>query len=741
MRSTVRRPVSTIVKLAIVCFLSFSAIPSHGETPAQLSRIVDELHQAREASGIGGGLADVAREKDFLRNAERDLQEPSLAGLNGSGGYRLQCGGALKNIRLAISGTEKGEPLPSIDEKIRLAIFQVQFAIEIVEEDNSGYVAGLPNELMYPYRSIQETRLAQDNSLPLKDGISWGLHALQHPKTAALSSAPDYPAHIQAASAAMQSIITESEKGGSEQTVDQLIQTALTEARACIDLYRKQPGSIAAASLPQPVPPSGTPDANLLKFSYLPDSSARLEQKGYQKNSFPAMTTDDPTDVIRGIPVYFDMHTSNTIHFAVESAKPLMKLIYTGVGFEKFTIEINDGSGKSVADAGPFDYGNKENTVEVPLPGIAQFEIVIRNESRDWTLIESLRFEYAGATSEPSTAPTASSQNLSNEQARAVVLISGDNAEGTGFLMRTADGPVVVTNLHVIANNPNLKITTNTGALITVLSAKGASDRDLALLSIQDVQYSYLEAATDISQIVQPGDQVITPGNSQGGEVILNTAGKVLGIGPERIEFDNPIYHGNSGGPIFHTKSGKVLGVVTEAMKIDTSDDLDKASFASRNSAIHGSMRYFGLRMDTVSAWVPIDSRRFQNETAFLDQFEKRSRALDAFLNAPDDDKPEDVLWKSDSKIVKANAEYSAQIAGSDTSQQLSALREFLGDLNDLANTDMDTIQSAPDFYSFDQQRAKDELAYRNALKAELESIGDNVSRLSSLPRTNTPSQ
>ena len=167
----------------------------------------------------------------------------------------------------------------------------------------------------------------------------------------------------------------------------------------------------------------------------------------------------------------------------------------------------------------------------------------------------------------------------------------------------------MVTNIHVIANNPNLKITTNTGAFITMVSAKGASDRDLAMLSIKDGPYSYLDVSTDISQTVQPGDDVITPGNSQGGEVMLNTAGKVLGIGPERIEIDNPIYHGNSGGPVFHVKSSKVLGVVTEATKVDVSNDLDKASFASRSSAISGTMRYFGLRLDTVSEWVPIDWR------------------------------------------------------------------------------------------------------------------------------------
>ena len=335
-----------------------------------------------------------------------------------------------------------------------------------------------------------------------------------------------------------------------------------------------------------------------------------------------------------------------------------------------------------------------------------------------------------------SPAPTV---KLTEDQARAVVLIKGDNAEGTGFMVKTPDGPVVITNIHVIANNPNIKITTNTGALVKVLSKKGASDRDLAVLSIQDLGYSYLQYNTDISKTVQPGDEVITPGNSQGGEVMLNTDGKVLGIGPDRVEFDNPIYHGNSGGPIFHVKSGTVIGVVTEAIKVDTSDALDKASFASRSSAITSSMRYFGMRIDTVSAWEPIDDRRFLIETTFLDQFNHRSRCLDCYLNAPDDNRPEDRIWREDKDIVKDNSSYFAQIGGgADTGQQVAADREMWAEFNDLATTDLDAIQRPENFYSFDRARAADEAAYRKAIQAELKQINNDVSRLGSLPRTNS---
>jgi len=316
------------------------------------------------------------------------------------------------------------------------------------------------------------------------------------------------------------------------------------------------------------------------------------------------------------------------------------------------------------------------------------------------------------------------------------VVIKGDNAVGTGFLVKTADGAMVVTNQHVIANNPNIKIFTNTGQQIVLVSLKGATDRDLAMFAVKDDGYSYLPLASDVSTAAQTGDEVVTPGNSEGGDVVLNTGGKVLGIGPQKIEFDNPVYHGNSGGPVIHSKSGQVLGVVAEGEKVELQDDLDKSSFASRNSAIGGSMRYFGLRIDTVPKWEALDWQQFQNETAFLDAFDKRNRCLDSYLNTPNHKKPESVLYQQDDKIVKANNTYRDQLAGEDTSQQMDALRRWLSDIDDIADMDMETIQSTS-FYAFDQLRANEAIEYRKALKKELDEIGNNVSRMSSLPRTN----
>jgi hypothetical protein len=221
----------------------------------------------------------------------------------------------------------------------------------------------------------------------------------------------------------------------------------------------------------------------------------------------------------------------------------------------------------------------------------------------------------------------------------------------------------------------------------------------------------------------------------------------VLGVGPERIEIDNPIFHGNSGGPVFHPKSGKVLGVVTYAMPVDLSDDLDKSSFANRNSAIGGKMRYFALRIDTVTQWIDVDPHAFGVETAFLERFQKQSERLDAYLNRKDSSNggenagsgsgDDAKIYLEDEKIMKADSTYTSTGSSSDISQHLDALRDLLFALQSVADTDVDKIQNMNAFYAFDQDRAREELDYRKALKAELDSIGNNVERLGTLPRTN----
>jgi hypothetical protein len=338
--------------------------------------------------------------------------------------------------------------------------------------------------------------------------------------------------------------------------------------------------------------------------------------------------------------------------------------------------------------------------------------------------------------------PDASGGKLTNVQADAIVLVKGDNSEGTGFLVHMPDGPAVITNVHVVSDNPNVKITTNDGREIPILAFKGAADRDLMMMTIKDDHYSYLEVATDVDNLAHVGDTVITPGNSEGGEVMLNTSGEVRGVGPQKVEFSNPVFHGNSGGPVLHVSSNKVVAVVEGAYTVNPSDQLDRASLANSNSAITGLMRYFGLRLDTVPKWEDYDWKRFLTETLFLRNFHESSRSLDSVLNGAryeranlpvsntDADFPSSHYFLHNDRIKALMEDYHQRTADTDKDQQLDAGRETLSDLEDIANADMDVIQRADNFYSFDQQVAKREIEYRGALKKELDSMGDHLSDL-----------
>ena len=134
-----------------------------------------------------------------------------------------------------------------------------------------------------------------------------------------------------------------------------------------------------------------------------------------------------------------------------------------------------------------------------------------------------------------------------------------------------------------------------------------------------------------------------------------------------------------------------------------------------------------------------------QMETVLLDQFHEQSRRLDAFLNSTSN--AESVRGKQRKqrrqdlperrKNHEGQCELSSGSLGRDTAQRIDALREFLFDLQSIAALNVEQMKNPSGFYSFDKSRAQDELDYRNALKAELDSIGNNVDRLGRLPRSN----
>ena len=177
---------------------------------------------------------------------------------------------------------------------------------------------------------------------------------------------------------------------------------------------------------------------------------------------------------------------------------------------------------------------------------------------------------------------------------------------------------------------------------------------------------------------------------------------------------------------------------------MNPTNEIDKESFANPNSAIKGSLRYFGVRMDNVPGWELYDPEKLQTESLFLQDFHLLSRAIDSILNGAiyekanvagnDSDGPPNSKYYLVNDRARSIAEDPLRAMKThDRTVYKSAVRELVLNLQSLADENMVAIENSKNFYQFDQLRARKEIKYRQALKAELDKAGNVLE----LPGTN----
>ena len=83
-----------------------------------------------------------------------------------------------------------------------------------------------------------------------------------------------------------------------------------------------------------------------------------------------------------------------------------------------------------------------------------------------------------------------------------------------------------------------------------------------------------------------------------------------------------------------------------------------------------------------------------------------------------------------------ANDTYRQLAAGADRNQRLEAAQELLFDLEGVADTDVSALQEMTNLYAYDQAWAREEMAYRKALKGELDDLSNNIVRLDVIARS-----
>lgn len=195
------------------------------------------------------------------------------------------------------------------------------------------------------------------------------------------------------------------------------------------------------------------------------------------------------------------------------------------------------------------------------------------------------------------------------EKKRAVVVIEGDSGRGTGFVSKINDILFIVTNIHVIKNNADLKFQTMDGSTLHVSGIFAAREHDVAILKIKNQEFPYyFELVNDVFTNISVGTKVLVPGNSLGDGTILQTKGEVVAVGPKLIEHDAPTFSGNSGSPIIQIEDWKVIGVDTLSTKRDLLAWFNQHSKNQKGSQVKKDVRLFGYRIDSIKGWEKISA-------------------------------------------------------------------------------------------------------------------------------------
>ncbi len=187
-----------------------------------------------------------------------------------------------------------------------------------------------------------------------------------------------------------------------------------------------------------------------------------------------------------------------------------------------------------------------------------------------------------------------------NRQNNSFLLVRSPDGRGSAFLARLWNQPVIVTNAHVYLEMKDPEIVDINGKVFKIKEVLGSKSRDLVILSYEDAdpKAEMLEAADDVAAI--PLSTPVTAyGNSLGDDVIVTQTGKLLGIGPDKIETDAPFVGGNSGGPVLTTKGEQVVGVATYLRYIKP--DPTTAGSKYDSSRVKKVVRRFATRIDNLS--------------------------------------------------------------------------------------------------------------------------------------------
>ena len=253
-----------------------------------------------------------------------------------------------------------------------------------------------------------------------------------------------------------------------------------------------------------------------------------------------------------------------------------------------------------------------------------------------------------------------------SEASDSILIVENEGGTvGTAFIALINERVFAVTNLHVISRfgdprNGRSRIRTLRGEVLNVERVFGVHSHDVALIQFSNSEAfrdRALEVRTNVHSYAKSGDEIIIPGNSRGGGVVLWTKGHIKGLGPSRIEHDAPTVAGNSGSPIIHLSSNTVIGVDTFTQRFPIVDPFDRAARESAGSPIKEEFRYFGYRIDTFASFYSIDLLKFRQQQEELEKWRVQRNMSSSFIlsflgiNS-------DMSWINDSRLRQIERDF-----------------------------------------------------------------------------------
>lgn len=198
---------------------------------------------------------------------------------------------------------------------------------------------------------------------------------------------------------------------------------------------------------------------------------------------------------------------------------------------------------------------------------------------------------------------------------KSVVVIEGDLMDGTGFLAEFKGKKVIFSNAHVLFGNRIIRFRTIDGKELKHTRINICQVRDIVAYELENTDdLTWLSIHQDMGNVTNQ-EAIVVFGNSAGAGVVTTLRGRMLGIGPDKIEIDAAFVDGNSGSPIIAYPYNAVVGMATYVSQTP------EVAWTTRSTRFV-DVRRFGVRIDNVGweDFFPLNTEEYEPALQLYEQ-------------------------------------------------------------------------------------------------------------------------